>query len=86
MTDIIPILIDRIFACVHNIPGAIFEIHSCSNEVLNISDYQNYTRFRTYNRLEIRVVGIYGSILWSAGADLIEDDLKYLLSRLEGEQ
>lgn len=86
MNDTIRELILRILDYVEETPGASFEIARYSSEVSSNLDCQYYFRYRVYDRLENHFVGRYGNELWSSCADLTEDNLRYLLSRLEGEK
>ena len=84
MTDTIRELINRVFDYVEKTPGASFEIARYSKVVSRSVDCQYYFRYRVYDRLENHFVGRYGNELWSSCADLTEDNLRYLLSQLEG--
>ena len=84
MTDTIRELILRILDYVEETPGASFEIARYSKVVSRSVDCQYYFRYRVYDRLENHFVGRYGNELWSSCADLIEDNLRYLLEQLEG--
>lgn len=86
MTDTIRELIDRVLDYVARTPGASFEIARYSSEVSSNLDCQYYFRFRVYSRLENHFVSRCGNGLWSSRADLTEDNLRYLLSQLEGEE
>ena len=84
MNDTIRELILRVLDYVERTPGASFEIARYSKVVSRSVDCQYYFRYRVYDRLENHFVGRYGNELWSSCADLTEDNLRYLLSQLEG--
>ena len=84
MTDTIRELILRILDYVEETPGAQFSI-SRWDEGIKKSDY-NQMYFTFYNSLgdSICYISRDGDEYWSQLADLDEDNLRYLLSRLEG--
>ena len=84
MTDTIRELINCVLDYVEKMPGASFEIARYSKVVSRSVDCQYYFRYRVYDRLENHFVGRYGNEVWSSCADLTEDNLRYLLSQLEG--
>ena len=84
MTDTIRELILRVLDYVEKMPGARFEIARYSKVVSKSVDCQYYFRYRVYDRLELHFVKRNGNELWSSCADLTEDNLRYLLSQLEG--
>lgn len=84
MTDTIRELILYILDYVEKTPGVSFEIARYSKVASRSVDCQYYFRYRVYDRLENHFVGRYGNELWSSCADLTEDNLRYLLSQLEG--
>ena len=85
MTDTIRKLILRVFDYVENTPGAHFEIWRHEKGVLSEA-YHNmlfmYVKFNHGYDYVSRGTHLY----WSAQAVLNEDNLKYLLSQLEGEE
>ena len=84
MNDTIRELILRVLDYVERTPGASFEIARYSKVVSRSVDCQYYFRYRVYDRLENHFVDRYGNEVWSSCADLTEDNLRYLLSQLEG--
>ena len=85
MTDTICELILRVFDYVERTPGAQFEIWRHEKGVLSEA-YHNmlftYVKFNHGYHYVSRGTRLY----WSAQAVLNEDNLKYLLSQLEGEE
>lgn len=86
MTDTIRVLIDRVLDYVERTPGARFEIGRYSNAVSSSVYHPYYFRFKVYTGLEFYFIERYGDLLWLSCADLTEDNLRYLLGRLEGEK
>lgn len=72
MTDTIRELINRVLDYVARTPGAEFK-------VFRLQD--NYRCHFLYARYDF-----YGSVWWSVSDMLTEDNLKYLLGRLESEE
>ena len=84
MNDTIRELVLRVLDYVERTPGACFEIGRYLRGITGSADCQCYFRFRVFDRLENHFVGRYGNEVWSSCADLTEDNLRYLLSQLEG--
>lgn len=84
MTDTIRELVNRVLDYVARTPGASFEIARFSKAVSDSVACQYYFRYKNYDGLDNRFIARYGNELWSSCADLTEDNLRYLLSQLEG--
>ena len=86
MTDTIRVLILRVLEYVEKMPGASFEIARCDEGIRKPDD--NQIHFMFYNSLgdSICYISRDGNEYWSQLADLDEDNLRYLLERLEGEK
>ena len=84
MTDTIRELINRVLDYVARTPGVKFSIASWDKGIKK-PDY-NQMYFTFYNSLgdSICYISRDGDEYWSQLADLDEDNLRYLLSRLEG--
>ena len=87
MTDTIRKLILRILDHVEKTPGAHFEIARWREEVVESAKNQMYFEFYVVDK-EYRTHYISRDIdkYWSQEADLTEDNLRYLLEQLEGEE
>ena len=86
MTDTIRELINRVLDYVEETPGAQFSI-SRWDEGIKKPDY-NQMYFTFYNSLgdSICYISRDGDENWSQLADLDEDNLRYLVKQLEGEE
>ena len=86
MTDTIRELINRVLDYVEETPGAQFSI-SRWDEGIKKPDY-NQMYFTFYNSLgdSICYISRDGDEYWSQLADLDEDNLRYLVKQLEGEE
>lgn len=86
MTDTIRELINRVLDYVERTPGAHFDIERWREGIRNPN--YNQMHFMFYNGAGDRICYISrnGDEYWSQTADLNEGNLRYLLSRLEGEK
>ena len=86
MTDTIRELILRVFDYVERMPGAQFSISRWDEGIKKPNYNQMYFTF--FNSLgdSICYISRNGREFWSQLADLDEDNLRYLLSQLEGEK
>lgn len=84
MTDTIRELIFRILDYVEKMPGAHFRVKRWVAGVRCADENQMYFDF--WRDDEPHYVSRYGDKYWSQTPDLNEDNLRYLLSRLEGEE
>ena len=86
MTDTIRELLLRVLDYVEKMPGAHFEISRWNEGIKKSDDNQMYFTF--YNSLgdSICYISRDGNEYWSQLAGLDEDNLRYLLSQLEGEK
>lgn len=86
MTDTIRELILSVLECVEKTPGAYFTIARWDEGVRKPDE--NQMHFAFYNSFDdsICYISRYGDGYWSQLADLDEGNLRYLLSRLEGEK
>lgn len=85
MTDTIHALINRVLDYVARTPGAEFKIWRLPDKVRCL--HENKLRF-SYVRYNwgAYYISRYDREQWSAAAMLTEDNLRYLLSQLEGEE
>ena len=86
MTDTIRGLILRVLDYVEKMPGAYFTIARWDEGVRKPDE--NQMHFTFYNSFDDSICYISrdGDGYWSQLVDLDEDNLRYLLSRLEGEK
>lgn len=85
MNDTIRELILRILDYVEKMPGAYFEIWRHEKGVLSKAYHNMLFTYVKFNR-GYHYVSRGTRLYWSAQAVLNEDNLKYLLSQLEGEK
>ena len=86
MTDTIRDLINRVLDYVERTPGAHFEIARWLKGVMKPDENQMHFEFHIVAGDRICYISRNGDEYWSQTADLDEDNLRYLLSRLEGEK
>ena len=86
MTDTIRELINRVLDYVEETPGAQFSISRWDEGIKK--PYYNQMYFTFYNSLgdSICYISRDGDEYWSQLADLDEDNLRYLVKQLEGEE
>lgn len=84
MTDTIRELINRVLDYVARTPGTFFRVKRWAIGVRYAVENQMYFEF--WRDDEPHRVSRYGDEYWSQMADLDEDNLRYLLSQLEGEE
>ena len=84
MTDTIRELILRVLDYVEETPGAYFRVKRWAAGVKRA--YENQMFFDFWRDDEPHYVSRYGDKYWSQNADLDEDNLRYLLSRLKEEK
>lgn len=86
MTDTIRVLILRVLDYVEKTPGAYFSISRWDKGVRKSDENQMFFIFYNSFNNSICYIPRYGDKYWSQLADLDEDNLRYLLSWLEGEK
>lgn len=87
MTDTIRELILRVLDYVEETPGAIFEIARWDEGIKEPDENQmHFMFFYTKGDNPVHYISRDDDAYWSQLADLDEDNLQYLLSRLEGEK
>ena len=87
MTDTIRELILRVLDYVEKMPGAYFEIARWDEGIRNSDENQMHFMFYyTKGDNPVYYISRDGDKYWSQLADLDEDNLRYLLSQLEGEE
>ena len=87
MTDAIRELINRVLDYVERTPGAYFTIARWDEGVRKPDENQmHFVFYYTKGDNPVYYISRYGDGYWSQLADLDEDNLRYLLSRLEGEE
>ena len=84
MTDTIRELILRVLDYVERTPGTSFRVKRWARGVQDAAENQMFFEF--WRDDEPYYVYRYGDKYWSQMADLYEDNLRYLLSQLEGEE
>lgn len=86
MTDTIRKLILRVLDYVESTPGAHFWISRWDKGVRKPDENQMYFTFYNGFNNSVCYISRYGDGYWSQLADLDEDNLRYLLSWLEGKE
>ena len=87
MNDTIRELILRVFDYVEKMPGAYFEIARWDEGVRKPDENQmHFMFFYTKGDNPVYYIPRYGDGYWSQLVDLDEDNLRYLLGWLEGEE
>lgn len=86
MTDTIRELILRVLEYVEKTPGAYFEIARWDEGVRKPDENQMHFMFYIGAKDRICYISRDGDEYWSEDVDLDEDNLRYLLERLEGDE
>lgn len=86
MTDTIRELINRVLDYVARTPGRSFTITRWREVFIDSHDTQLYFDYHFWDGVTTHYIFRDGNYFWSCAADLTEDNLKYLLSQLEGEE
>lgn len=84
MTDTIRELINRVLDYVERTPGAHFDIARWDKGIRGLGKNQMHFMFYSSFNNSICYIPRDGDKYWSQLADLDEDNLRYLLSQLEG--
>lgn len=84
MNDTIRVLINRVLDYVERTPGADFRIKRFARGIIDADKNQMFFEF--WRDDKPHYVSRYRDKYWSQMADLNEDNLRYLLSQLEGEE
>lgn len=86
MTDTIRELINRVLNYVEKMPGAYFTIARWDEGVRKSDENQMFFIFYNSFNNSICYIPRYGDEYWSQLVDLDEDNLRYLVERLEEEK